>query len=253
MPTLEQQLNELRTNILRDRSDIIAGDTDSLWTDETLIHYIEDAELKFARETLLLRDSTSPDICTVTLKTGQRLYPLDKCVLAVISARFHHNDTDLIRSGHSLIFQRANNEFGAFDPFRPYRNPPGFPLAYYTDETMVFATKSRVSLAVFPEPSPTEDGKQLHLRVTRLPRTGYSKSCLDRESEIPHAYWLDVLEWAAYRAQRTFDGDAGAPTSADAHAKAFSDAVQQCLLDKKREMFATTNYRYGQNGFAWVR
>ena len=45
-------LEELRENILHDRSDRIAGDTDQLWSDRTLVRYINEAERKMAREAL---------------------------------------------------------------------------------------------------------------------------------------------------------------------------------------------------------
>lgn len=256
--TLEEQLSELRFNVLRDRSDLIQGDLDSLWDDATLVRYIGDAERRFARQSLILRDSTTPEATRVVLKNGVQTYPLHRSVIAVISARYidaSGTPYDLQRTGHAIVVQSSPIENLVFDPADPYTSslPPGPPLAYFTDETLVYARQARVTFSVYPVPSPTEDGSTLSLRVIRLPMTRYGLDCLDRESELPEDYQLDVLEWAAYRAQRTFDGDAGAPTSAEQHKAAFQEAVTAATREAKRKMFVGTQLAYGANGFTWMR
>lgn len=251
--TLAEMLDELRINILRDRSDLIAGDTDSLWSDETLIRYIGDAERRFARQTLILRDSTTAETTAITLKTGVVTYPTHRAVLSVLSARLAGTAHDIQRSGHALVTDSVPAEFLTFDPSSPYVLSPGAPTAFYTDETMVFARQGRVTLSVYPAPSATENDKVLNLRVIRLPLSRYTDDELDVESEIPEDYQLDVLEWAAYRAQRTFDGDAGAPTTSAAHKTAFDEAVVRAVKELKRKMFANTGFQYGRNGFSWAR
>lgn len=254
---LRDQLDELRNSILRDSSDLIAGNQDSLWADRTLIRYIADAERRFARQTMCLRDSTTPEVCRVTLREGKQFYPLHESVFSVLSARYWDQGTpyDLNRTGHALIAQASPIESVIFDPADPYtaQLPPGPPLAYFTDETSVALRTFRVTLGVYPTPSVTQDGTTLHLRVIRVPMTPYTANAAERESEIPLDYQLDVLEWAAYRAQRTFDGDAGAPTTSDAHKTAFEQAILDCKREMKRRFLATTTLGYSANGFTWTR
>jgi len=251
--TLSEQLEELRVNILRDRSDIISGDADSLWTDDTLIGYIKDAERRFARQTLIIRDSTTPEVTRITLKAGVPTYATHASVLSVISARYDTDSFDLQRSGHGLILQFTPPEFLTYDPNAAYTIPPGRPIAYMTDETLVFARQQKVTVTVYPTPGADENNKVLSMRVVRLPMTEYSSSGLENESELPEDYQLDALEWAAYRAQRGFDADAGASTQADKHKEAFDEAVLKAQKEAKRKMFANITVRYGMNGFAWTR
>lgn len=251
--TLAEQLQELRVNILRDRSDIIAGDTDSLWSDETLLLYIKDAERRFARRTLLLRDSTTAEVTTIKIKTGVATYAAHKSVIAVLSARFGSNNFDLQRSGHALVTQARPAESLDLNTISANPTAVGAPVAYYTDETLVFARQNTITVTVYPTPTATENNLNLSMRVIRLPMQGYSRNDLARESEIPEDYQLDVLEWAAYRAQRGYDGDAGAPTQAEQHRAAFEAAMATAVQETKRKMFANVGFQYGTNGFAWGR
>jgi hypothetical protein len=253
---LGEQLSELRVNILRDTSDLIEGNMDRLWSDDTLLRYIGDAEKRFARQSLILRDATTPEVTQVKLKLGTLTYPLHRSVLSVISARYTDaigRTYDLMRSGHALVAANETNENLTFDPACfATQLPPGEPRAYYTDESLVWVRSSRVTFSVYPAPATPEDGTIVYLRVIRLPLCGYDAGCLEHESELVD-YELDVLEWAAYRAQRTFDGDAGAPTSAAAHKAAFDESVADAKREAKRKMFANTGIKYGANGFAWTR
>lgn len=250
---LADQLQELRYNILRDTSDIIAGDRDSLWSDDTLLRYIEDAERRFARRTLLLRDSTTAEVVQLRLRNGVKMYPVHRSILSVISANYNGQATDLLRSGHAMVVPAPAPEYMTFNPNAPYSLPPGDPIAYYTDETLVFDREDRVTMVIYPVPGPDQEGKIISMRVARVPLTSYKRDEMERRSEIPLDYQLDVLEWAAYRAQRTFDADAGAPTSADQHKKAFEDAVVAAIEEAKRKMFANLGFVYGRNGFSWSR
>lgn len=247
------QLNELRGNVLRDRSDLIAGDTDSLWTDETLLRYIKDGERRFARATLLIRDGHSPQYCQITLRESVREYAMHELVIGVISARAAGQQTDLYRSGHALVQGPKTREILDFDIISNDTATTGAPQAIYTDETLVYASRGRVTVSVYPTPAADDAGTVLTARVVRLPKGDYALADLDEESEIPEDYQLDVLQWAAYRAQANHDGDAGSATSADRHEQAFDRAVARAIKETKRKVFVNTGLNYGQNGFAWER
>ena len=250
---LGDRLDELRKNILRDRSDQIAGSSDQLWTDDTLLRYIRDAEHRFARHTLCIRDATTPSITQLNMSAGVQLYKLDPSILSVISSRFDTDVYDMQRSGHSQMRQFTPAEWLTTTPVAGSASQTGRPVAYYTDETLVFASQNAVTFAVFPTPTILEDGLQMHLRVARLPIGLYSLSNLDELSEIPEDYQLECLEWAAYRAQRNNDTDAGAAVTADSHRAVFEDAVKRAKNDLKRTMFSNVTFRYGTLGTTYVR
>lgn len=250
---LGDQLTELRSNVLRDRSDLVAGESDSLWSDETLLSYIQDAERRFARETLCLRDATTAKFTRITLRQAVKNYPLDESVFAVVSARPAGRDYDLQRTGHALVQSRDVDTSLTFDPAEASTLQPGPPLGCYTDETAVYGQQFKVTLTIFPEPDLASDGLVVNLRVIRIPCGGYTLKDLKRDSEIPLDYQFDVLQWAAYRAKQNNDADIGATPNADTHKQAFEEAILRCKRDMRRRMHVPTGVRYGRNGFTWGR
>lgn len=250
---LGEKLLELRNNVLRDKSDLIAGDTDSLWSDETLLRYIKHGERQFARKTLCIRDSTTAQVTQVKLRTGVKTYPLHPAVISVLSASYDTDSFDLARSGHGILNQLQPPEFLTFDPSTAYTVPPGRPSAYYTDETLVYATGQRVTLSVYPVPGADQNDKYLYLRTLRVPLTVYDMDHLDDESEIPEDYELDPLSWAAYLAEKNHDADAGSNMKAQAHKDAFDAAVTNAVRETKRKLFAHMAHRFGMGGYSWTR
>jgi hypothetical protein len=250
---LGEQLDELRGNILRDTSDIIAGESDRLWTDETLLRYIGEGERRFTRETLILRDGNTPEFCRITLKVGVRDYPLHEQVIALVSARAATQPTDLYRGGHALVQPPKVREVINFETISNDTSTAGPPIAIYTDETLVYASQNRVTASIYPVPDTASDGLVVNMRVVRLPRDCYSLDDLERPSELPRDYQLDVLQWAAYRAKANHDGDAGSATSAGTHEEAFEKAVARAIRETKRKVLVGTGLNYGTNGFSWVR
>lgn len=250
---LGDQLQELRVAMLRDRSDQIAGDSDQLWTDDQLLRYIKDAEQRFARRTMILKDATTPRFCQLKLRAGVVTYPMPKEVFAVMSARADGDDYDLKRTGRTLVQARTTDTSITFDPSQIGTLQPGRPLGFYTDETEVYDSQNMVTLSVFPAPSAEQAGLLLRLRVVREPGCGYTRNDLKRESELPERYHLDVLDWAAYRAKRNNDADIGTTPNAEAHKTAFNDSVAMAIKEINRQMHVNTGLRFGCNGFSWER
>lgn len=248
-----EKLDELRKNVLRDTSDLIAGDSDSLWSDETLLRYLKAGERRFARQTLCIRDGDTAAVTRVRLKEGQHSYPLHESVIAVLSAVYDVDTYQLPRSGVAILTGLVPPEYLAFDPSVQYTLSPGRPAAYQTDETLVYASSGRVTLSVYPDPGTEQEGKYLQLRVLRTPLTPYTLDQLELESEIPEDYELDPLQWAAHLATRNTDGDAGASVKSESFKTAFEQAVGNAIRETKRKIFANMTHRFGMGGFSWTR
>lgn len=247
--TLDDLLRELRINLLRDDAELFSGPSDKLWTDETLVRYINDAQRRFARRTLTLRDASTPEVVEVQLATGVSTYTLHTSIRAVQSARYDTDEGDLRRVGHSILTANTHNDPPYFD-VNQFSTTTGRPLAYTVDETMDPTDDSAATLRVYPIPSATEDGKIVHLRVARMPLKDLTLDDTDAEPEVPEDYHLDLLEWAAFRAFRTADLD-GASDKAKQHEDRFNTVMAEALNEQRRKMFAPKGWDFGRAGFSW--
>lgn len=253
--TLGDLLQELRENILHDRSDQVAGDTDQLWSDTTLIRYINEAQRRFARRSLVLRDGTTPARTRVQLVAGQDEYPLDNSVIAVLSARFSADKLDLLRAGHSLLGSYGSPDGRFFDTASYSGLPAGKTMAYSTDEEVGVDDDGRstnVMLRVYPTPTLTY-ANTLQMRVVRIP-CPLTIDDLNQECELPEDYHLDMLDWAAYLALRMVDLDTGAAGDAPNRAAGFKAAFEDHVVSAKREvmrkLFSPQAWGFGRGGFA---
>lgn len=251
---LGELLNELRVNILNDRSDRVAGSSDYLWTDETLVNYINIAQRRFARRSLCLRDSKTAEVCQITLATGQTEYTLHPSVIAVISARLEDDVQDLRRGGHSVFSTYQQQDTFFFDVNQLATYPPAKPFAFSTDETLDEDDNGAIStvvMRVYPAPSADYNGKKVYMRVVRLPLDKLSIN--EQQAELPEDHQMEMLDWAAYLALRIADHDAGDAPRAENYAKSFEAHVQAARNAAMRKFFAPTTWGFGRNGYAWER
>lgn len=249
-------LSELRENILHDRSDRVSGADDYLWSDATLVRYINEAQRRFARKALILRDGSTPDCCRVTLVEGQTIYPLDPSVLAVLTARLADDAYDLVRSGHSLFDAYRPPDPVYFDTASLSAQPPGKPRAYSTDEFLSEddrGSTSAVNLRFFPVPDATMNSTYVWLRVVRLPMTPFTVTRPSQVPEIPEDYHLTMLDWAAYLALRVVDHDAGNVARANEFRASFEAHVKEARTEVIRKLFPPQAWGFGRNGFTYER
>lgn len=247
-------LAELRENILHDRSDRVEGLSDRLWSDETLLRYITEAQNQFAAKSLILRDDANADVCRVELVEGTSEYALHESVIAVISAKLTGDTFDLRRVGHALLDAYHPVDRIAFDNSQWSTLPPGKPLVFTTDEAISVDDTdalNRVKLRLYPTPGADQDGLILRLRVVRLPLVEANSKTLNIEPEIPRIHQIDMLDWAAYLALRIVDVDAGWKSRALEFKATFEQNVVAARRLAMRRLFTPKGWGFGQGGFTW--
>jgi len=226
--TLQELLEELRENILRDTSDAATADPgDYLLSDKSLVRYINDAEVQFAKTTLCLRDETTPAVCHVQLVAGQSEYDLDERVLSLFGARV--GNRHLKRTTYAAMTNRRGDVSFA-SPIETWGHNHGGPAVVYTD-------REDGRVGIYPAPSAEfilSTGGLMVLRVARKPLAPLVASNLKAEPEVKSEYHLDMLEWAAWRALRNHDHDVENMAKASAHKKRFVDATRELEVAAKR-------------------
>lgn len=251
---VQELLDELRYGILHDRSDRISGSSDYLWTDQTLARYINEAQRRFAKRGLVIRDATTAEVVNVAIEAGITQYDLHPSVLAVISARIEDETTDLGRVGHSLLDTYRTPTSDVWDLSEFSTLPPGKPLCFTTDEAVVEddnGSMSTVSMRLYPEPSSDWDAETIKLRVIRMPLEDITINDPGAYPEIPTDHHLEMLDWAAYLALRIVDDDAGNPKRAAEFANSFEAHVVEARNLVMRKLFAPQPWGFGRGGWSW--
>jgi hypothetical protein len=255
----DELLSELRHHILRDVSDQVSGASDYLWSDNGLIRYINEGQTRFARQTKCLRDSVTPQVCQFTTVDNQPFYTLDPHVVSVISIKMTGDVADLARAGHADLDTYRQPDTYFFDPGQLSSMPPGKPVAWTTDESVVQemgGSYRAIQLRLYPTPIVPYDGIVGNMRVARLPLVPLSISKPDASPEVPEEHHMDILNWAAYLALRGVDLDVaggGAWDRAKEFRAAFDDAVNDMKRDAQSKMFRPLQFGFGRNGFSWER
>lgn len=277
--TLGEMLHELRENVLHDRSDRIDGDDDRLWSDATLIRYLDEAQFRFARRTGCLRTGGS-SLTQVTTVAYQDEYPLDPSVIAVISAKFMGNGTwtngvytlnnppnaagtalihpdkaDLARAGHFQFEGYQVPDRYYFNPSELSRLTPGKPLAYATDDHTTADSAGSLgvmNMRLYPQVSPEFAGCVVAYRALKVPTSHFNAESLSVVSEIPAQYHFDLLDYAAYLALRIVDHELGDPERAQEFLASFNGKVTDAKNEMIRKMFTPQAWGFGRNGYSYT-
>jgi hypothetical protein len=268
--TLGALLHELRSNRLHDKSDQVAGSNlDYLWSDTTLVNYINEAQRRFARRSLCIRDATS-SITKFTTIDGTATtpwtltYALDPSIIAILSVRMGQDPVslawdkaDLARAGHDGFSTYHQPDSYFFNPSMLGNLEPGKPLAWSTDEDIIAdpnGSFSVMNLRLYPVVSTAYAGMTGQMRVIRLPINDLTIKDLDAFPEIPADHHLDMIDWAAYLALSNVDTDiagAGAAERADKFAARFEVHCEDAKREVMRKLFTPLQFGFGQNGWSW--
>jgi hypothetical protein len=284
--TLDDLLDTLRRDILHDRSDLVSGDQDHLWSTTTLIRYIDEAQRRFARHSLCIRDGTS-SVTRFTTVPYQQDYSLDPSIISVFSVRSmgnglwvngvytggaydtsvppvfvpftagtllqHPDEADLVRGSHASRrrLDIVSNDY--FDVNNLSVRPPGKPLVFETDEfnANIGGSSGGVVLSLYPRPDLTYSGNVMQMRVSRLPVAKLTPEDLTVVPEIPEDYHMDMLDYAAYLALRITDHELGDPDRAKDFAASFDANVEKARREILRKTFAPQPWGFGRNGFTY--
>lgn len=250
--TLQELLDELRGNLLRDTSTLKNGPPDHYWSDESLVLYINNAHRRFARRALCLRDDTTPEVVQFNLVAGKNVYTLHPSILRVMSARHQDSNVDLVRITHMTSFTFSNPNTDYLD--YATTSTQGEPKRFATDEGVEVGDEHQVRMFIDPTPNADQTDKIINLRVIRLPLEPLTIDGLTADAEIPEDWQLDMLEWAAWRALRNWDVDAEAVEKAERHRKRFDEAVAECLKEvQQQKMFEPATWKFGGNGYTYTR
>lgn len=240
----EELLDTLREDVLRDTS------VPPLWSDRRLVQCLNEAYLEFAELTYIIRDSSS-DVARIALEEGVTQYPLSESVVSVLSARYQDDARNLLRGGENelhgapMVSSDAQSWLTAINSGNGVL--PGGPPRMFTSDD------SNNTITFSPAPTAAEAGKQVFLRVARLPTDLLDEDDLSRAVELPRQFVLALVYGAAAIAYGDQDADGNDPERAQRNRARFMEYVDRCKAHVRRQMFQPITFGFGPGGFAHSR
>lgn len=248
---LSELLLYVAEQYLDDRASLVDGDADSLWSDEFLVHQLNEAQRLLCRRAWCIIEEGVPPAGQIVLATGKAVYDLHPSILRVYLATPTDQEWPLWRASDTQLRMPGifSTEDVPFDINSVTASSPGRPLAFATDA----GTRK---LRVFRTPSATENGLIVNLKVARKVITPLSIGNMDAEPEVPADYHLLLGTYAAGKALTQPNVDGQMKTDGRLLLKEFDGAVKEARQDRQRaEMepvrwgFSSSTAMLGGGGF----
>lgn len=214
---------------LDDRTDLVEGDPDSLWSDEFLIRQFNEAQRRLARDAWCIIKEGEAACGRIALVTGKAVYDLHPSILRVLLATPSDQEWPLGRTSDARL--RTPRVFNTEEPLFDINNlsasAPGRPIAFSTDA----GTRQ---IRFFRTPSSTENGLAVNLKVARKVLVPLSIDKLDDEPEVPEDYHYALAAFAAGRALTLPNVDGQMKADGRALLAEFDTACKEARRDRQR-------------------
>lgn len=175
---------------LDDRTELVDGEPDSLWSSKTLTRYLNAAQERLCRRAWALVDIGHAQAGVITLVEGKTVYTLHKSVLRVLGLTFDTGVVPLPGMSDADIQGAVVPTTDFFDYITVTARTPGNPLAFSRD------AGTRL-IRVTPAPAAAQAGLKLYLKVARLPTCPLEHDKPKQCPEVDEQWHLDMCRYAA--------------------------------------------------------
>lgn len=194
--------------VARDWLDDAVG-VEDLYADPQLMRYLDEAQVEAVLRTRRVVDSTTPEVCTITLVAGQRSYSLHEAV--VVAQRVQYRPAEASQR-FEVLDRKTTDWLDAYD--RHWQNLTGRPHYCVQDIEQRTLTLNR-------EPTASTLGT-LALTVWRRPLDAERLLSPGRSPIIPLDDRMKLAHWVCYRAFSHKDSELNDPSRAADHLAQFS-------------------------------
>lgn len=244
---LQEMLDHTAKTYLDDRADLLAGASDNLFADASLVTFLNKGADEFSRKTWRLNSRYTAGkaaYTAVTLATNVKDYDLHARVLHVLSVKLSDSDLDLRPIGYedsrSSVNTFPNQDF--FDVNSPYIENPGRPNWYALDvQTRTIRFRAT--------PSITENGLVAQMRVVHMPIVQLDVATLSGTCEIEPEYHELLCMYAAGKALTTPNVDAAGANLGKSYLQDFERQCREARNDLMKMSLGPARFRFG----GWVR
>lgn len=238
---LSECLEYCAKEFLDDRTDLVEGDEDSLWSDAYLIRQMNEAQRVLCRRAWVIIEYGKSPAGVITLQTGRTLYPIHDSILRVFDATpitqayplGRTNDADLRDVSQGGLDAYETGELAALSATAL----TGAPLAFASDAA------SR-SIRVHPTPTTDQNGLRVALKIARMPLVMLTVDDLDAEPEVPEEWHMAICEFAAGKALTLPNVDGEQKAEGRRILAEFDDAVRLARQERQRAEMDTGRWGF---------
>lgn len=224
---LDEMLSYTAAQYLDDRTELVDGDNDSLWSDDFLVRQFNEGQRLLARAAWCIIKEGELSCGRIVLATGKAVYDLHPSILRVILATPADVENPLYRTSDAALRGAARDPDLPYDLNDTGTTAAGRPLAIATDA----GTRQ---VRIFRTPSATENGLVVNLKVVRLPITKLTLDNTDASPEVPEDYHELLCRYAAGRALTLPNVDGAQKAEGRALIEEFNGALRDARRDRQR-------------------
>lgn len=238
------------SQFLDDRTDLVEGDADYLWSDDFLLRQINRAQDILCRRAWVIIEIGSQPAGIITLKEDVTLYPLHKSVLRVFDATPAGQDLPLgrsedinLRDPNLLVRYPHDSAFSAWE-IGEYASRAGSAAALSGAPLAVATDAGTRMLRVFPPPAAAQEGVRLSLKIARLPITYLTVGEADGEPEVPEEWHIELCEYAAGKALTLPNTDGDQRAEGRRLLAEFDARVREARIDRQRAEYGPSRWGF---------
>jgi hypothetical protein len=249
---LASMLQHTASEFLDDRTELVEGDNDSLWSDEYLVRQFNSAQNILCRRAWAIIEFGKAPAGVIALRTGVSLYPLHPSVLRVFDGTPTTQSAPLGRTEDARLRDTSLGTPYPADDFSAveigmagslaggFAELSGAPFAFASDAA------SR-TLRVFPPPTSAQSGLRVAMKVARLPINELTLDDVEAEPEVPAEFHLQLCEYAAGKALTLPNVDADQKTEGRRLLTAFDEVVRQARQERQRAEASTYRWHFSSS------
>jgi hypothetical protein len=209
------------------------------WEDSELLIYIDEAQIEFCRQGAPIRDSRTPEICTLTYKADTNEIPYHESILRILTVVRIDSDgiphkVELKTQENSLgLFTRNLSDYGVSIDNTRLLNRPDDNFDLFTDYDDNYLRFS----------SPALTAGTLVFQVERLPKDVLDKC--DDPLEIHRQYVPALIAWSCFRAWSVEDAETFDERAAAKNLTLFEDHAARAKTEYIRRHSQAGTVKYG--------
>jgi hypothetical protein len=229
-----------KAEVALDRARIELGDSVQpyFWDDPELLSYLDEAQVEFCRE-VPIRDSRTPEICTLTYKAGATEVPYHPSIRRILnitrkdSNNVHWRIPLTTQENALALNSPARSDYGVnIDATRELTRPSDYFQVYidYDEDYLRFS-------------SPSSTAGTLYLQVERLPLSPITEC--DQLLEVRPEYIPALVAWITFRAWLKQDGETFDESASSRAFALFERHTSRAKFELHRRHSTPGQVRYG--------